>query len=113
MHWEGSKAMASFRDVAHEGVDTSRLQLGPIKVFADGGFTGPAAFTKAPYVGEVSYRGHLNMPENALRARSSTRSIAQAGSSGFMRSVMWPSRSLPRRLRIRLTRRRGKTIAII
>ena len=68
MHWEGSKGMASFREVAHEGVDTSRLQLGPIKVFADGGFTGPAAFTKAPYVGEVSYRGHLNMPENALRA---------------------------------------------
>jgi predicted amidohydrolase YtcJ len=68
MHWEGTEAMAAFRETAHEGIDTTRLELGPIKIFADGGFTGPAAFTKAPYVGQGDYRGYLNMPEVALRA---------------------------------------------
>ena len=68
MHWEGTEAMAAFRETAHDGVDTTRLELGPIKIFADGGFTGPAAFTKQPYVGQGDYRGYLNMPEVALRA---------------------------------------------
>ncbi len=42
------------------------LKIGPIKVFADGGFTGPAAFTKEPYVDQGDYRGYLNMPAEDL-----------------------------------------------
>ncbi|MBL4574381.1 MAG: amidohydrolase family protein, partial [Gammaproteobacteria bacterium] len=37
-----------------------------IKVFADGGFTGPAAFTKEPYLNQGDYRGYLNMPAEEL-----------------------------------------------
>ena len=68
MHWEGTEAMAAFLDGAHDGIDARRLSVGPVKIFADGGFTGPAAFTKEPYVGEGDYRGYLNMPEAELRA---------------------------------------------
>ncbi|GJM14673.1 MAG: amidohydrolase [Pseudohongiella sp.] len=42
------------------------LKIGPIKVFADGGFTGPAAFTKEPYLNQGDYRGYLNMPAEEL-----------------------------------------------
>lgn len=42
------------------------LKLGPIKVFVDGGFTGPAAYTKEPYLNQDDYRGYLNMPEEEL-----------------------------------------------
>lgn len=44
------------------------LKPGPIKVFADGGFTGPAAYTLEPYVNQGEYRGYLNMPEGELIA---------------------------------------------
>ncbi len=44
------------------------LKIGPIKVFADGGFTGPAAYTKEPYRDQGDYRGHLDMPEDELTA---------------------------------------------
>ena len=44
------------------------LRIGPIKVFADGGFTGPAAFTKEPYLNQGDYRGYLNMPAEELVA---------------------------------------------
>lgn len=44
------------------------LQVGPIKIFADGGFTGPAAYTSKPYKGEDEYRGKLNMSEAELEA---------------------------------------------
>lgn len=44
------------------------LKPGPIKVFADGGFTGPAAYTLEPYVNQGEYRGYLNMPEAELVA---------------------------------------------
>jgi len=67
MHWEGAEAMARFKASAHQGLDTDRLSLGAIKIFADGGFTGPAAFTKAPYKDMGDYRGYLNMPEDELR----------------------------------------------
>jgi len=68
MHWEGTEPMSAFRETAHDGLDTARLELGPIKIFADGGFTGPAAYTKEPYVGQGDYRGYLNLPEDELRA---------------------------------------------
>jgi hypothetical protein len=37
------------------------LSVGPIKIFVDGGFTGPAAYTKEPYKGETDYRGTLSI----------------------------------------------------
>lgn len=51
---------------ARVGEGTDFLKVGPIKIFADGGFTGPAAFTKEPYVDQGDYRGYLNMPEEEL-----------------------------------------------
>ena len=42
------------------------LKIGPIKVFVDGGFTGPAAYTLEPYLNQGDYRGYLNMPEEEL-----------------------------------------------
>jgi len=51
---------------ARVGDGTDMLKIGPIKVFADGGFTGPAAYTLEPYVNQGEYRGYLNMPEQEL-----------------------------------------------
>ncbi len=51
---------------ARVGDGNEFLRIGPIKVFADGGFTGPAAYTLEPYVNQGEYRGYLNMPEGEL-----------------------------------------------
>ena len=53
---------------ARVGDGTDFLRVGPIKVFADGGFTGPAAYTLEPYHNQGEYRGYLNMPEGELVA---------------------------------------------
>jgi predicted amidohydrolase YtcJ len=53
---------------ARVGDGTDFLRIGPIKVFADGGFTGPAAYTLEPYRNQGEYRGYLNMPEEELVA---------------------------------------------
>lgn len=53
---------------ARVGDGTDFLKIGPIKVFADGGFTGPAAYTLEPYVNQGEYRGYLNMAESDLVA---------------------------------------------
>lgn len=65
IRWAGIEAMEAFGRLSGEGDE--RLRIGPLKVFVDGGFTGPAAFTKAPYRGEESYRGSLVRPEAELR----------------------------------------------
>jgi hypothetical protein len=57
--WEGPGAMAAFGKKSGDGDE--HLRVGPIKVFVDGGFTGPAAYTKAPYKGETDYRGTLSL----------------------------------------------------
>ncbi len=62
--YEGADAMTAFGRKTGDGDDF--LKVGPIKIFADGGFTGPAAFTKRPYKGEDTYRGALNMRETVL-----------------------------------------------
>ena len=51
---------------ARYGEGTEFLKIGPIKVFADGGFTGPAAYTLEPYRNQGEYRGYLNMPPREL-----------------------------------------------
>ena len=57
--WEGPDAMTAFGKRTGDGDDY--LRVGPIKIFVDGGFTGPAAFTKEPYKGETEYRGKLSL----------------------------------------------------
>ena len=66
IRWAGTEAMEAFGRLSGEGDE--RLRVGPLKVFVDGGFTGPAAYTKAPYRGEDSYRGSLVRPEEEFRA---------------------------------------------
>lgn len=56
--WHGPEAMAAFGKKSGDGDEY--LRVGPIKILADGGFTGPAAYTKAPYKGETEYHGKLN-----------------------------------------------------
>ena len=64
--WHDPPAIAAVK--ARVGDGNEMLRIGPIKVFADGGFTGPAAFTKEPYHNQGDYRGYLDMPEEDLIA---------------------------------------------
>ncbi len=57
--WEGPEAMTAFGKKTGDGDE--HLKVGPIKIFVDGGFTGPAAYTKEPYKGETDYRGTLSL----------------------------------------------------
>ncbi len=62
--WHDPAAIKALK--ARVGDGSSMLKIGPIKVFADGGFTGPAAYTLEPYANQDSYRGYLNMPRADL-----------------------------------------------
>jgi len=64
--WTNPEAINDLK--ARVGDGNEFLKIGPIKVFADGGFTGPAAYTLEPYVNQGEYRGYLNMPEAELVA---------------------------------------------
>ena len=66
IRWVGADRLAAFDRLSGDGDD--RLRVGAIKVLVDGGFTGPAAYTREPYRGETEYRGLLNVPEDELRA---------------------------------------------
>ena len=57
--WQGPEAMAAFGKKSGDGDE--HLRVGPIKIIVDGGFTGPAAYTKEPYKGETEYRGKLSL----------------------------------------------------
>jgi predicted amidohydrolase YtcJ len=63
--WEGSDAMSAFGLTTGDGDE--HLRVGAVKVFVDGGFTGPAAYTREPYKDQGDYRGALNMTNDALR----------------------------------------------
>lgn len=62
--WFDPEAITELK--ARVGDGTDNLKIGPIKVFADGGFTGPAAYTKEPYLNQGDYRGYLNMTQDEL-----------------------------------------------
>ncbi len=64
--WNDPSAIAEVKTRVEDGTDF--LKVGPIKIFADGGFTGPAAFTREPYLNQGDYRGYLNMPAGDLEA---------------------------------------------
>ncbi len=64
--WHDPPAIAAVKERVGDG--NEMLKIGPIKVFSDGGFTGPAAYTKEPYRDQGDYHGHLEMPEEELVA---------------------------------------------
>ncbi|HEY5647380.1 MAG TPA: amidohydrolase, partial [Pseudomonadales bacterium] len=78
--YEGPEAMAAFGRKTGDG--DSHLRVGAIKIFVDGGFTGPAAYTSKPYKGEDEYRGKLNMSEAELASL-----IRQAHGEGWQLGV--------------------------
>ena len=80
VRWEGTQRMAAFGSKTGDGDE--HLRLGAIKVFADGGFTGPAAFTKKPYKGMGEYRGSLTMSEAEL-----LRTLEEAHRAGWQLGV--------------------------
>jgi predicted amidohydrolase YtcJ len=78
--WEGPDAMSSFGRRSGDGDE--HLRVGPIKIFVDGGFTGPAAYTKAPYRGEDEYRGMLVLTVGELRTI-----IREANAAGWQLGI--------------------------
>jgi hypothetical protein len=74
--WEGPDAMTAFGKKTGDGDEY--LRVGPIKIFVDGGFTGPAAYTKEPYKGETDYRGTLSLSLEEL-----TTTISEAHAAGW------------------------------
>ncbi len=64
--WAGEPAMNAFGRRTGDG--DLHLRVGAIKLFADGGFTGPAAFTREPYRGMGDYHGSLTMPAENIHA---------------------------------------------
>jgi hypothetical protein len=78
--WEGRAAMQAFGRRTGDG--DHHLRIGAIKIFADGGFTGPAAYTKAPYKGHADYHGKLNMSPNELH-----RIIREAHQAGWQLGI--------------------------
>lgn len=73
--WQGDAAMQAFGKRSGDGDEY--LKVGAIKIFVDGGFTGPTAYTKEPYKGESGFRGKLNMSE--LELRQTIRAAHNAG----------------------------------
>lgn len=78
--WEGPDEMSAFGRRTGDGDD--HLRVGPIKIFVDGGFTGPAAFTKEPYRGEDEYRGMLDLTVEELRTI-----IREANAAGWQLGI--------------------------
>jgi predicted amidohydrolase YtcJ len=62
--WPGAEGLAAFGRKSGDGDEW--LRVGALKIFADGGFTGPAAYTLEPYRGQPSYRGKLRWSPEEL-----------------------------------------------
>ena len=80
MRWDSPEEMAAFGRKTGDGDE--HLRIGPIKMLVDGGFTGPAAFTKEPYKGETEYRGKLSLEPAEI-----TRVISQAHDAGWQLGI--------------------------
>ena len=78
--WEGPDAMNAFGRKSGDGDE--HLRVGPIKIFVDGGFTGPAAYTKEPYRGESDYRGKLSIDPVEL-----TTTIRELNAAGWQAGI--------------------------
>ncbi len=66
IRWTLPDTLRAFGRKTGDGND--RLRVGAIKIFVDGGFTGPAAYTIEPYRDQGDYRGKLTMKESELKA---------------------------------------------
>ncbi len=64
---EGEAAAARLREMdLRTGQGDHRLRVGALKLFIDGGFTGPAAWTIEPYRDDPDYYGHPRLSDDDL-----------------------------------------------
>lgn len=78
--WVDPETMTAFGKKTGDGDE--HLRVGPIKIFVDGGFTGPAAYTKTPYKNEAEYRGTLSIDPGEL-----TRVITELNAAGWQTGI--------------------------
>ena len=64
IHWTDEAALKAFGRRSGDG--DAWLRVGALKVYVDGGFTGPSAYTLAPYKGLPGFRGTLNRSPDSL-----------------------------------------------
>lgn len=64
IHWDGEDKLRAFGKRSGDGDEW--LRVGALKVFVDGGFTGPSAYTLDSYRGMPSFRGTLNRSPDEL-----------------------------------------------
>jgi predicted amidohydrolase YtcJ len=65
IRWGGPEQMDAFGKKTGDGDE--RLRVGAVKVFVDGGFTGPSAYTIDSYQSEPGFHGSLDIDEEELR----------------------------------------------
>jgi len=65
IRWAGRDRMEAFGMKTGDGDE--RLRVGAVKVFVDGGFTGPSAYTIDEYKSEPGFRGSLDIDPAELR----------------------------------------------
>jgi predicted amidohydrolase YtcJ len=65
IRWAGRDRMEEFGMKTGDGDE--RLRVGAVKVFVDGGFTGPSAYTIDEYKSEPGFRGSLDIDPAELR----------------------------------------------
>ena len=84
----GIRQLEEFGRVTGDG--DKWFRVGPMKVFVDGGFTGPAAWTLEPYQGQPDYFGRARLSEEQLyRLVRAAHEMGWQG--GFTRSGTPPS----------------------
>jgi predicted amidohydrolase YtcJ len=64
IRWENEERLRAFGQRSGDGDEW--LRVGALKVYVDGGFTGPSAYTLEPYQGMPGFRGTLNRPPEQL-----------------------------------------------
>lgn len=63
--WPGREQMEAFGKKTGDG--NEQLRVGAVKVFVDGGFTGPSAYTIDEYKSEPGFHGSLDIDPDTLR----------------------------------------------
>jgi Predicted metal-dependent hydrolase with the TIM-barrel fold len=66
IRWTGDSALRAFGKRSGDGDEW--LRVGALKVYVDGGFTGPSAYTLQPYKNLPDFRGTLNRSPDSLYA---------------------------------------------
>ena len=64
IRWNGESELRAFGKRSGDGDEW--LRVGALKVYVDGGFTGPSAYTLQPYKGMPGFRGTLNRTPDEL-----------------------------------------------